>query len=335
MFRLEDFFSIADNRWEINHFERTIDFGKDTELSALYFALKENEKLVVNEVLDKLTGDSDNWGYNLKMVLEKFRMPFLNSENEVDHVRFDTITSALFKDKQLYWDKKILKIWNDFLKDYSIKENISTEYLDDIFESVAYPLIRAKLTDAYRFSYFKKKSKITENEIAEIKKQIAKIKKLPVDSTKDSPWFSVAKELLRAFLNTIPLYDFISIICEYCCIDMDLIRYGIGKVYELNEFYSKDFFDTIEDPEDSFHAHYNALSAFTFLKVIKAYENYLMIDEALKDGQHVVIERWGVINYSGKYLMLKKKADDGSDTAKKELDAVRTLIIDLFKIGAK
>lgn len=52
MFRLEDFFSIADNRWEINHFERTIDFGKDTELSALYFALKENEKLVVNEVLD-------------------------------------------------------------------------------------------------------------------------------------------------------------------------------------------------------------------------------------------------------------------------------------------
>lgn len=338
MFRPENFFSIADNRWEIDQLERTIDFGKDTELSALYFALKENEKLVVNEVLDKLTGDSDNWGYNLKMVSQKLRMPFYDlsdegKESKKQKVYYNHIAHQLFKCRKVYWNKEVLKMWDNLLNDYVFKAGVSSADFDELIAYYAKTTVTKKFNDAYRASYFEKTIKITKEDLGNIEKAISEMKKLPLDDG-DDHWKAIAARLADAVLNTISKYDLVKIVCECYCVDIDLIRYGIGKVYEISDLYYKDFFDTLAD-QDDFVEYCDNQSAATTIKMARAYEAYLKEDDALKEDQPVLITRWGVINYSGKYLLLKKKADDGSDTAKKELDAVRTLIIDLFKIGAK
>lgn len=335
MFRPEAFFSEADSRREIDLLERTVDFGKDDELNDLYYALGDDERLLVNEVLDKLTGDNDNWGYNFKMVSKKLRMPFYDltdegKESEKQKVYYNHIAHQLFRCRKVYWNKEVLKMWNNLLNDYVFKTDMSSAEFDETIAYYARTTVSKKLNDAYRSSYFEETANVTKEHLCNIEKAISEMKKLPLNEY-DTHWQDIATRLAETILNTISKYDFAKIICECYCVDMDLVRYGIGKVYEISDLYYKDFFDTLAD-QDDFAEYCDNRSAATTIEMARAYEDYLKEDDALKDDQPVVITRWGVINQSGKYLMLKKKADDGSDTAKKELDAVRALIIGLLNL---
>lgn len=330
MFRPEAFFSEADSRREIDLLERTVDFGKDDELNDLYYALGDDERLLVNEVLDKLTGDNDNWGYNFKMVSKKLRMPYWDSTDEKQKIYYNQIAQRLLNCRKVYWNKDVLKMWNNLLNEYVFKAGMSSADFDEFIAYYARTTVSKKLNDAYRSSYFEETANITKEHLSNIEKAISEMKKVPLNEA-DIHWQDLATQLADAVFNTISKYDFAKIICECYCVDMDLIRYGVGKVYEISDLYYKDFFDTLREPDD-FYEHCDKRSAVTTIELARAYEDYLRNDDALKEDQPVLIPRWGVINQSGKYLMLKKKADDGSDTAKKELDAVRALITGLSNL---
>ena len=73
MFYPQEYFSLADTRREIELLDRTLDFGDDEELSNVYAALDDGDRDLVHKVINELTGGADNFGYNLKVMLDNYR----------------------------------------------------------------------------------------------------------------------------------------------------------------------------------------------------------------------------------------------------------------------
>ena len=140
---------------------------------------------------------------------------------------------------------------------------------------------------------------------------------------------SMAYEYLKPFFDTVPKYELIKTFCECCGVSMELIQNGIGKVYEINDLYYKQLIESLLDDEDYFNEYRDERSAYTVTKVAKAYEEYLKEDDALKEGQPVLLTRWGVINSSGKYLMLKSQKTS-THQSKSAQDAVKVVIEYLY-----
>lgn len=345
MFLPENFFSKADNKREAELLQRLIDFGKDAEYEEKFEQLTDENKAIVYNVLDSLTGGCDNWGYNFKMILDKFRMPFINEANDSENVSYEAITRRLFDDKRGYWNSQVLEVWDSFLDNCSNKNNISVEKLEEQFANIAECSIKKRVQDTFTSSYYKEPVEITKNKISKLREHCSEIEKdFPeiwekllktgaiVTAQNENEIKSFSKKLLKPFLDTVSNYTFIRIICEYYGVDMELVKNGIGKVYDINPLYYEDLRDTMDDDDDLFHDYYGT-TAITPIQIARAYEEYLREDEALKDGQPVVITRWGIINTSGKYLMLNEESMRASSKEKKNVkrDAIKTLIDSLLE----
>ncbi len=346
-------YSIGDTRMDAERMIRRVDFGsKEQEIQEKYDELSLDDKEMINEMLDCLTEGNDNWGYNLKMVLQKLMIAPTDEKGR--KIREEQVTHKILGEKLLdisngYWDKRVSKIWNTFLEKYAEQTSQDLDDVESFFGSLAYTIVEDRAADAYRYPSFKKETIIlTDEMIAELKKRFTENKELFSEienkfeklfalrhqkdaSKKDIKKLekSMAYEYLKPFFDTVPKYELIKTFCECCGVSMELIQNGIGKVYEINDLYYKQLIESLLDDEDYFNEYRDERSAYTVTKVAKAYEEYLKEDDALKEGQPVLLTRWGVINSSGKYLMLKSQKTS-THQSKSAQDAVKVVIEYLY-----
>lgn len=288
---------------------RHIDFGDDHELQEKYDNLPERFKVCVNNTLDALTGGYDNIGYNLNTILE-----ITYNMNELK-ISLNDICYFLYEIKEKYWDKELLDLLNRAFKKISQKTGKSIKQIDDEFAILARRAILAKIKDCMSKSTSLNTSQtITQNAISEIKKSHFN----PV----------VSEELVNAFIKAIPNYTFLKIICESLFYDMDVLLYGVGRHYILNDdlydFTYDDFQCEIHDSE--FVNYCEQRAAYTLQKQAEAYESYLLKRDELEDGIPVLGEEWFMLGPSGKYLMLKKKKMPNGEMKNVHQDAIRALI---------
>lgn len=315
MFIPEKYFSTGDTKREAELLRRGLDFGDDFELQEEYEMLTEDEKDIVYKIVDELTGGSDNFGYNLNIMLQAYRDP--DPYNFEERVDYSGIVDRLYDEKENYWDKTLLKMLNDFLNRATVNEAEKADHVynepEDVFSRIAYPIIEKKIQDAMRNSSIKKSSPITEKQIADIKKQTANSE--------------ITEKTVRTFLNAIPMYDLLKVMCECFMFDIEVLEFGIGHIYEIDDLYFKDLRDVLESEYDPFDDYIREDPAFTSLGIARAYEEYLKEHDGLKNGRPVVTTRWAVINTSGKYLMFKDEKVPFVDEPKNvKANAVKALI---------
>lgn len=296
---------------------RHIDFGDDHELQEKYDNLPERFKVCVNNTLDALTGGYDNVGYNLKTILEIQ----LNSPRKIS---LGDISFFLYEIKEKYWDKELLDLLNTTFKQISKKTGKSIKQIDDEFAILARKAIQEKLNDCISKSTSLNNSQtITQNAISKIKKSHFE----PV----------VSKDLVNAFIKAIPNYTYLKLTCEGLFLDMDVLLYGVGRHYEVNNVYCfyfeyDDLHCGVTDPE--FVNYCEQRSAYTLTKQAEAYETYLLEHGELEDDTHVLKEDWLMLEPSGKYLMLKEKKMPNGEMKNIQQDAIRALI-DTLSIQAE
>ena len=293
MFYPQEYFSLADTRREIELLDRTLDFGDDEELSNVYAALDDGDRDLVHKVINELTGGADNFGYNLKVMLDNYR----DCEDFTLRVNFDAIAERLYYHKEYYWDETLLKMLEDFLSSETttVSDDIASGHVyndpRNAFMRTATSIIEEKLRDLRRNPSIKESSKITKEQIEKIEELTSK--------------HEVTEKLVRAFLNAVPNYDFIKIMCDCFMFDIELLEFGVGRVYEISDLNMDDLTNCLDSTYDPFDDYLEEHPAFTSLDIARASEEYLKENNKLKDGQPVVIKRWGAINMSGKYLMFK------------------------------
>ena len=105
-----------------------------------------------------------------------------------------------------------------------------------------------------------------------------------------------------AYKNNLEYY--VQAICEYLLIDMELIKNGIGKVYDIKD----EWFDTyMTDSQFRESADDDIANSWSTRLHIKKYEEYLRAQGKLSNEDSILEEKWAVMTYSGAYMMLKKQ----------------------------
>ena len=108
MFEFDEYYTVGDatdTKEDALKIRRELDFGDDTELQSKYDNLPENLKRVVNHVVDELTSENDNFGYNFTN--------FLAGMEDTDFkVDIYDIVDRLFDEKDNYFNKK----WQPILR---------------------------------------------------------------------------------------------------------------------------------------------------------------------------------------------------------------------------
>ena len=115
--------------------------------------------------------------------------------------------------------------------------------------------------------------------------------------------------------------------CSNFLLDFDLLKDGIGKIWDINEVYFEDYIHNAEfqkiaceNPDETWNVRLRA----------EFYENYLKKSGKLVPNQPVLIERWAVLTYSGMYQKLNPPAKGNRHDEKQK--AVDALIEDLYDI---
>lgn len=115
--------------------------------------------------------------------------------------------------------------------------------------------------------------------------------------------------------------------CSNLLLDFELLKNGIGKIWEVNDVYFKDYTNN-----DEFWkiVRENLDKMWNMRLCAEFYENYLKEAGKLVPNQPVLIERWAVLTYSGMYQKLNPSAKDNRHDEKQK--AVDALIEDLYDI---
>ena len=117
-------------------------------------------------------------------------------------------------------------------------------------------------------------------------------------------------------------YYYAKRICDYFLTDMDVLEKGLGRAYwfkdKWHERYSND---------KGFATQMNEEQVLSVRERVERYEEYLIKNGQLEEGESVLEETWLVPMKVGWYLMLKQQ-----EGKKNELKAVKNLITELYDL---
>lgn len=325
MFEFDEYYyigEVTDTKEDALKVRRELDFGEDTELQSKYDNLPENLKEVVNHVVNELTSEHDNFGYNFTN--------FLAAMEDTDaHVDIDKIANGLFIEKDYYLSKKVESIMRQtfeeiYKRKYVDNEDIPFEFddikyeeMEDEFRDHSLPVIKDKLLATLRRPF------LTDNTTNE-EQQISS------DNLPDL----MGKEYADKIFKTVSSSELIRILCDCFLVDVDLLKYGVGRIYEIHNYYFQDLMDVLEngDEDNDFIKYLYSTPAYTTKEIAEEFEKYIIkTNGELPDGVPVLTEKWAVMTKSGQYLLCKKNANR-SLVAKEKIAAINSLINDLSKL---
>ena len=326
MFEFDEYYTVGDatdTKEDALKIRRELDFGDDTELQSKYDNLPENLKRVVNHVVDELTSENDNFGYNFTN--------FLAGMEDTDFkVDIYDIVDRLFDEKDNYFNKKWQPILRQsFSEIYKRKfydnkaipfqfTDIKYEEMEEEFRDHALPVLKDKILATLRSSSLKEIDS----------------KKLEKNITSDNLPDLMGKEYAEKVFETVPTPELVKIICDCFLVDVDLLKYGVGRVYEIHDYYRNELKNILreEDEDNDFIKYLYNTSAYTSKEIAEEFEKYLIkTNGELPDGVPVLVEKWGVMTKSGQYLMYKKDANR-SRIAREKAKTIESLINDLSKL---